>query len=311
MDGFINLEKGQTNKSFRLDRMQLLAEKAGHPENKLACIHVAGSKGKGSITTMLASILEEAGLIPARYVSPHIIDYRERVGLAFSNFPEHIYVQAGERLREILGIGLEKELLLPGEEEPTFFELMTLFFFLCAELYPCSTAAIETGMGGRLDATNIVTPLVSVISPIELEHTEFLGTSIAAIAAEKAGIIKAGRPVVIAEQSDAALEVFKAKALEMASPLYELGEELSIEDLHITKEGSSASLSFKNRDLFPLPLHPELPLAGEIQVKNAGLALLASRLAFPVITTSSSLGGFLKQSFPRVLSVYARPPPYL
>ncbi|MDR1587474.1 MAG: tetrahydrofolate synthase, partial [Treponema sp.] len=222
---FINLEKGQTPKSFRLDRMEFLAALAGRPERCAPSIHIAGSKGKGSVTGMLSSMLEAAGRRVARYMSPHVSDYRERISLGASFFDEDVYRAAGgevRRIAESLGAGNSGAGPFdPRHEEgegPSFFELLTLFFFLCARRGNCDVMVVETGMGGRLDSTNIVNPLVSVITVIELEHTEFLGNTLAAVAGEKAGIIKPGRPLVLGEQPPGALEVFRKRAAEKGSP---------------------------------------------------------------------------------------------
>ncbi|MDR1058808.1 MAG: tetrahydrofolate synthase, partial [Treponema sp.] len=196
---FINLERGQTVKSFRLERMEILAEAAGNPQNCAPVVHAAGSKGKGSVTGMMGAILSAAGYKTACYMSPHVADPRERISLGNRFFDEKVYTEAGRELREVSGRIRRSPEKFPlfdpawGEgEEPTYFELLTLYFFLCARFARCGAMVVETGMGGRLDSTNIVDPLAAVITLIELEHTEFLGTTLAEIAGEKAGIIKPG-----------------------------------------------------------------------------------------------------------------------
>jgi dihydrofolate synthase/folylpolyglutamate synthase len=182
----------------------------------------------------------------------------------------------------------------PGHEEaegPTFFELLTLYFFLCTRKARCDVLVIETGMGGRLDPTNVVDPLVSVITPIELEHTEYLGDTIAAIAGEKAGIIKPGRPLILAEQADEALGVFREAAAAQKAPLVFFPETAELQGLSIRREGTAFTLGFKNRDLFPGPLELSLPIPGEIQAKNAGLAVLAVKTAFPAIGETAIKAG--------------------
>jgi dihydrofolate synthase/folylpolyglutamate synthase len=281
---FINLERGQSSKSFRLDRMEILAERAGHPEKCAPVIHTAGSKGKGSVTGMIAAILEKAGYKTACYASPHVSDFRERIREGNKFFDEAIYLRAGEELRLITedlihsskpGYRIFNPSLESGEE-PTFFELMTLWFFLCARLSGCRFMAVETGMGGRLDATNIVDPLVSVITPIELEHTAYLGNTLAAIAGEKAGIVKAGRPLVLSEQEDEALEVFRKKTIETGSPLLYFPEKAGLKNILVTEEKTAFTLNFKNPGR-ELELSVSIP--GEIQAKNAGLAVLALKTA--------------------------------
>lgn len=297
IDTFINFERGQTSKSFRLDRIELLARLAGNPERCCPAVHVAGSKGKGSTTTMIASILAEAGLKTGLYVSPHVVDYRERVGLHGGPFPEAVYAQAGGELKAALDRALAAG-GLPGGEEPTFFELMTMLFFLCCRRAGCAAAAVETGMGGRLDATNILDPLVSVLTPIELEHAEYLGGTIAEIAAEKAGIVKAGRPVVAAAQRDEALAVFRKTAAERGSPLRYLPEEASLDGLAVDRDGTRARVTFRDRSLFPDPLAFRLRLVGKIQAANAALAALAVRLAFPSVSDAAIVTGLEKAALP-------------
>ncbi|MDR3167947.1 MAG: tetrahydrofolate synthase, partial [Treponema sp.] len=225
---FINLEQGQTPNSFRPERMELMAALAGHPEGSAPVIHVAGSKGKGSVTGMVSACLDAAGIKTARYMSPHVTEYRERITVGDDFFDEAVYVAAGNELRslaEVLTDRSQREYRLfnPGEEGgegPTFFELLTLYFFLCARLGRCEAMAVETGMGGRLDPTNVVDPLASVITVIELEHTEFLGGTLAAVAGEKAGIIKPRKPLILAEQSPEAREVFFKTAAARDAPLW-------------------------------------------------------------------------------------------
>ena len=315
LDGFINLERGQSKNSFRLDRMELLARLAGNPERTAPAFHVAGSKGKGSVTTMIASILEEAGFAPGLYVSPHVTDYRERLGYAHGPFPEDLYAAAGEELREVVDAALAGEPGkmsgegLPGGEEPTFFELMTLLYFLACRRAGCGALAVETGMGGRLDATNIVDPVVSVITPIELEHTEYLGSTLGAIAGEKAGIIKRGRPVIVSAQEPEALAVFRAAAAPAAAPVRYLPEEVRIDGVSIDRDGTSATLAFSDRRLFPRPLVVRLSLVGEVQAKNAALAALAVRLAFPDVSDAAVAAGLKSARLPARFERLADDPP--
>jgi len=307
---FINLERGQTGKSFRLDRMEYLAKKAGHPEGSFPLIHVAGSKGKGSVTTMIAGILTAGGYRTGRYVSPHVTEYRERLALGSGFFDPPVYVKAGEELRSLVN-QLTSEARLPGPsmaalfdgrralgEEPTFFELLTLYFFLCAREAGCTAAAVETGMGGRLDATNIVDPVVSVIMPIELEHTEYLGSTLQAIAGEKAGIIKNQRPVVVAEQEPEALEVFKNVVLQRNGSLRYLPQEVRLDQIRVDREGTSARLRYTDHSILPHPLDLRLKLVGEIQAYNAAVAILAAKLGFPELREEDILRGLEEVQLP-------------
>jgi dihydrofolate synthase/folylpolyglutamate synthase len=258
--------------------MEHMASLAGHPEHCASCIHIAGSKGKGSVTAMIASILEAAGLRTARYMSPHISDFRERISLGNSFFDEQVYCAAGEELRDLAENKIPAakiSLFDPANEEgeaPTFFELLTLFFFLCAKHGDCATMVVETGMGGRLDCTNIVDSAVSVITLIELEHTAILGKTIVHIAGEKAGIIKAGRPMVLAKQMVQALEVFRKKAAEKNSRLFYFPELAVIDNFNVNTGGTDFSIKFSgDNDAREF----SVPIPGTIQAENAGLAILA------------------------------------
>jgi dihydrofolate synthase/folylpolyglutamate synthase len=309
---FINVDRGQSVKSFRLDRTELLCEIAGHPERSAHSIHVAGSKGKGSVTGMIAAILTERGLRVARYTSPHVSEYRERITLGNDFLDEAVYAAAGEELRGL--VDSLKDPASPGyalfngdteeNEEPAFFELLTLYFFLCARRAGCDVMVIETGIGGRLDSTNVVDPLVSVITSIELEHTEFLGETIEDIAREKAGIIKQGRPLVLLDQGAEALEIFKKGVAEKNSPFIYLPEAARITSLVYDKEGTRFSLYLKRDGAAAESLELSIPIPGVIQGKNASLAILAVRAAFPdtdAVTIRKALGGFtLPARFERI-----------
>ncbi|MDR1900546.1 MAG: bifunctional folylpolyglutamate synthase/dihydrofolate synthase [Treponema sp.] len=278
---FINFERGPSGppdrglkaETFRLDRMEALAELAGSPQNCAPSIHIAGSKGKGSVTGMITAILAASGLRIAQYTSPDLGDRRERIKLGNSFFDEGIYVEAG---KELVRLAAKR-----SGEAPTFFELMTLLFFLCARKSRCDMMVIETGMGGRLDATNIVEPLLSVITLIELEHTEYLGSTIAAVAAEKAGIIKKGKPLILAEQSPQALRVFRERAAALEAPLVYFPDAARMEGLRVHRGGTGFTLSFTSPRFFPRPLELSLPIPGEVQARNAGLAVLAAKTALP------------------------------
>ena len=289
---FINLERGQKPKSFRLDRMEILAELAGNPQKCAPSIHIAGSKGKGSVTAMLAAMLTAAGFRAARYMSPHVIDIRERLCLGDSYFSEQTYIRAGDELRDIVEEklpALKNPLFDSSREdgcEPTFWELLTLFFFLCARKEGCDVMVVETGMGGRLDSTNVLDPLASVITLIELEHTAILGKTITEVAGEKAGIIKQGKPLILAKQNEEALEVFKKKAEEKNSPLLYLPEIAEISNVDVSSRGTSFTIAFNaaGQSLLSAPLSLSIPIPGKVQAENAALAIAALKTAFPRLT---------------------------
>src|SRR5574344_631801 len=217
LDSYLNFEKLPQKNIFWLDTMQFLCQRFNHPESCAPSFHVAGSKGKGSISVMIASILEEAGCTTGLYTSPHILNFAERIGTAHGLFPDNIYESAVKQLMNSVDSIIPEE--LPGQRPVTWFELVTVFAFLCFKEAHVQQAVYEVGLGGRLDATNVITPKVCCIGPIELEHTEYLGDTVEKIAAEKGGIIKDGIPVIISPQKESVRAVFKSIADKQKAPL--------------------------------------------------------------------------------------------
>lgn len=281
---FVNLEAGVKPPDMRPERMEIIADASGNPERCAGAFHVAGSKGKGSITAMASAVLHEAGYRVARYLSPHITEYRERITIDNEFFDEKIYITAGEKLREIQN-KLEKSGEL--EPEPTFFELLTLYYFLCAKEGGCDALAVETGMGGRLDPTNIAQSRATVITGIELEHTDMLGDTIAKIAFEKAGIIKEKIPLILAEQVHRdgadAFEIFTKTAEERHAPLFYFPKIAAIENVKVSAAGTSWTLHPLSNDFFTSPVDLEIPLIGEVQALNTSLAIFAIRAGWQKI----------------------------
>ena len=314
LSGFTNLENGQTFRDFRLDRMTDLATLAGKPEKCAPSIHVAGSKGKGSVTGMIAAILEASGVRTARYQSPHVSDFRERISAGNDFFEDTVYTNAGNELKCLIEKYRLSGTFCNDGKEPTFFELMTLWFFLCSRIAHVDAMVVETGMGGRLDATNILTPLLSVITIIELEHTEYLGNTIAAIAGEKAGIIKSGRPLILAEQSAEALEVFSKNAFYKNSPLLYFPDIAGVKDLSVNKDGTTFSLSIKKCSAPGLDIENQtynklfIPMPGQVQAKNSCLAILAAKMAFPHVTEQHIREGLAGFSLPARFERISRTP---
>ena len=192
-----------------LTNAYLLANYLGNPEKKLKCIHVAGTNGKGSTSHMLASIFQEAGYRVGLYTSPHLKDYRERIKINGDEISEDFVCEF-----------INKNKTFFEANDMSFFEMTVGLAFDYFAKEKVDIAIIEVGMGGRLDATNIITPLVSVITNIGLDHTQFLGNTLEAIAFEKAGIIKTKIPVVIGEYTNETKPVFLAKAKENNSEIY-------------------------------------------------------------------------------------------
>ncbi|MDP2791850.1 MAG: folylpolyglutamate synthase/dihydrofolate synthase family protein [Rectinemataceae bacterium] len=270
---FVNVEKGQKTE-FKLDRMLYLAALLGNPQAGRLTIHVAGSKGKGSVSTMCANILHATGLRVGLYTSPHILRWKERIAFAENEMPEDLLIGAMEEVLPLVE-GRSPD-FFPGDELPTYFELTTLVAFCAFRASGCGAQVIETGLGGRLDSTNIVDPDVSVITPIELEHTQFLGDTISKIAFEKAGIIKAGKPVCVAVQKPEALEVFEAKAKAMGSSLYRLGKDIDFDGVRIDADGTNCRIFSMDGILPAAGLAVHCPMIGAIQAQNMALAALAT-----------------------------------
>ena len=235
---------------FGIDRMRGFAAALGHPESAVPAIHVAGTNGKGSVSAMLEAILRASGRRTGLYTSPHLVRLGERVQVNRRQLtPDEIVAYTAE-LRPIA----EKVSATAPEDHPSFFEFMTAMAFLQFARRKCDVAVIEVGMGGRLDATNIVSPEVAVITSIGLDHCEFLGDTLAKIAAEKAGIIKPGRPVAIGRLPAEAEAVIRAIAAERGAKV----------------------LSVRERFGDDMTRCPQTSLAGNYQRWNAATALLVS-----------------------------------
>ena len=198
-----------------LENIEHLASMAGHPEKKLKAIHIAGTNGKGSVAHLLASYFQELGWKTGLFTSPHLIDFRERIKINGKIIPEEKVVAFFEKYQPKI-----------AQIEPSFFEMTTILAFDYFAQENVDIAIIEVGLGGRLDATNILSPILSVITNISLEHTQLLGNSLAGIAREKAGIIKDDTPVVIGEYHSETYPVFEQIAAQKNAPLF-LAEEYS------------------------------------------------------------------------------------
>src|SRR5450631_2941116 len=192
-----------------LSNIHSLAGLLGNPERKFKSIHVAGTNGKGSTSHMLAAILQKAGYKTGLYTSPHLYDFRERIRINGRMIPEKQVTQFTERIRPVIDL-----------IEPSFFEITVAMAFEWFATESVDIAIIETGLGGRLDSTNIIIPEVSVITNISYDHMDLLGDSLQKIAFEKAGIIKAGVPVVIGEEQNESREVFLEAAEKNNSPIH-------------------------------------------------------------------------------------------
>lgn len=295
LDNYLNFEKLPQKNIFWLDTMQFFCEQFGHPECFAPSFHVAGSKGKGSVSAMIASILDEAGIKTGLYSSPHIIDFLERVQSARGFFSESVYESAAQELMQ--GVAKIKPEQLPAERPITWFELVTLFSFLVFRKACVGCSVFEVGLGGRLDATNVITPKICCITPIELEHTEFLGDTLEKIAFEKGGIIKENVPVVIAGQKDSVKDVFRKIATEKNAPIYFLDETVKNLSFSYDESGSFMNISFE-APVFSRIVKTRLRLLGEFQAQNAALAALAVKIAMPQISEETIEKGLSRAMLP-------------
>ncbi len=238
-----------------------LEEYAGNNYRKFKSIHIAGTNGKGSTSHMLAAVLQEAGYTTGLYTSPHLHDFRERIRVNGEMVPEDFVVSFTRSMEEAIRV-----------IEPSFFELTVSMAFAWFVQEGVEVAVIETGLGGRLDSTNIVLPELSVITNIGMDHMNILGPDLASIAAEKAGIIKKGVPVVIGEWNEITRPVFEAKAREMEAPLSLAGQEQVVVDWK--KNKSLLEVTVREKERQDAQLY-RLDLTGEYQVRNVRTVLQA------------------------------------
>ncbi len=240
---------------YGIDRMNLWLAQIGHPEAAVPCIHVTGTNGKGSTAAMLEAMLRAAGWKTGLYTSPHLVRLGERVQVDRVPLSEREIMAYAQELKPIA----EEASRTSPDDHPSFFEFMTAMAFLQFARKKCDISIIEVGLGGRLDATNVVQPEVSVITSIGLDHCDLLGDTIEKIAYEKAGIIKPGRPVVVGRVPPAAEAEIRRVAEQKASPVW------------------STRDSFGSR----LDAYPRSALEGDYQRWNAGTAALTARVLEP------------------------------
>jgi len=270
---FTNLEKvpSATKRTWRLDRMHALLAERGHPEVSPVGFHLAGSKGKGTTAAFLSSILSAGGYETGLFTSPHIADWRERITSNGVWFDEAVYTGAVRRLSEYwdhMNVGTRNHFIEQWGGEPSTFEWLTLAAFEIFREHTPRARVIETGLGGRLDSTNTWTPTASVLTLIELEHTEILGDTKALIAGEKAGILKPDVPAFTAPQTDEALAVFRRAANGVKAPLHVFDDEVGRLDIHISREGTEVQLDLKDGASY----RASLPLLGYAPGLNAAVA---------------------------------------
>ena len=270
--GFRNLP-GQ----FDLARMEDFMDILGRPHRAYPVIHVAGTKGKGSVSALCASALQAAGYRVGLYTSPHLEDYNERIQVHGTPISHQALIALVDEFRPFLDRGTKL----------TTFEITTALAFLYFARENVTAMIAEVGLGGRLDATNVVAPVVSVITSISYDHMQVLGNTLTEIAGEKAGIIKPGTPVVVSPQPDEAQQAIEAVAREHGSPLIRVGTDLRYSPLSRNLDGQTFQVWRSGNQTGPPtadePLELSIPLLGAHQVDNAATA-------FATLQTASGRG---------------------
>ncbi|MEZ5001259.1 MAG: folylpolyglutamate synthase/dihydrofolate synthase family protein [Bacteroidales bacterium] len=272
-----------------LDNTHALDRYFGHPHRRFRSVHIAGTNGKGSVSHMIASILAESGYVTGLYTSPHLRDFRERIKVNGVPIGEEFVVSFVNDNREIL-----------ERLKPSFFEMTVAMAFHYFAASNVQVAVVETGMGGRLDSTNIITPLLSVITNIGLDHTQFLGPDLESIAGEKAGIIKEEIPVVIGETADETRGVFERVSREKGCSISFADSNFRVETLSRNLELGTSVVNIFSRDVLAYgDLH--IPFAGKYQEKNIQTVMqsvetLRLNLDIPDRSVANGFSGTIKNT---------------
>ncbi|MFD1426425.1 dihydrofolate synthase/folylpolyglutamate synthase [Kroppenstedtia sanguinis] len=291
-----------------LERMEWVLERLNHPERRLKFIHIAGTNGKGSTAAMVSSVLQEAGYPVGMFTSPYLHHWGERITLDGEPIPEKSFIYWADQVAQWV-----EEMDREGVGRISPFEFWTLvaILYFAKEAVPWFVVW-ETGLGGRLDSTNVVYPLVSVITNVGHDHTHILGGTLTQIAEEKAGIIKPGVPVITACEEEEALSVLSTVAEEKQCRLYRLHQEFDVNSRISGKEGESFSFSSPFRPLDRV----QIPLRGKHQVKNGAVALMTLEILrkyyATVLEEAEILKGMEKVRWPgRLEEISQRPSVWL
>src|SRR3989338_4337894 len=252
--------------TFSLDRMVKMLEYAWNPHKSFPSIHIRGRKGKGSTSIMMSIILEHAGLVSGLFTSPHLIDLKERIQINHQNMSEEEFACVLNDIRPYIQHLRDTE----PSASPTFFEILTAVTMIYFKKEHVEMAVLEVGLGGRLDSTNVVTPLLSIITNVGFDHTAILGNTLSSIAYEKAGIIKQGVPVVSAVESPEALLVIEKTCKEKNARLYLLGRDIWVEEVQSIHENKSALHGYNHRAISDFVVSAESNILG---LRNTDLSL--------------------------------------
>jgi dihydrofolate synthase/folylpolyglutamate synthase len=302
---FINLEKDPvyfSSKTYKLDRMAFLLDRFSNPQVHFKVIHLAGSKAKGSTAAFIASVLFKAGKKTGLYTSPHVSSILERIVIDQKQVDEELFIHLVCQIKDFIEYTPLSH--FPNKMKPTFFELLTLLCWLAFREAHCEYVVLETGLGGRLDATNIVEPLATVITPIEIEHEDILGKTIEKIAREKCGIMKINVPVFCAKQVPPVKKVIKQEASLKKADLFMLEDELAGLDVRVSAKGTEFAMKLKNTKQQQF----SLKLLGDFQAENAALAYLTLHTLMPDLSMVFFRQGFANTFLPGRMEVLRRKP---
>lgn len=300
---------------FDLGRMQEFMNVLGNPQNDYPIIHVAGTKGKGSVSALCASALKESGGRVGLYTSPHLQDYAERIQVDGMPIPHD----------ELIALVEEVKPNIASSPEITTFEITTALAFLYFARREVSAAVMEVGLGGRLDATNVCDPLVTVITSISYDHTDLLGDTLSEIAGEKAGILKPGVPVVVSPQEEEALQAINRIAAEREAPLIQIGDDYRYRPLERSLQGQTLLVWHKSdqtrMDKYSEgsnsawePVQLTIPLLGVHQLENAVTAYATLQVAAQHGIRVTDLGisqGFRNVKWPARFEILRQDPPLI
>ena len=299
VDNSMTHQQNLSPENFDLSRVYSFMELLGNPQLRYPVIHVAGSKGKGSVCALCAVALEAQGYKVGLYTSPHLRDFEERIQINGQSISRKDFVSLTDEIKKHVSA-------IP---DLTTFEIATALGFWYFARQKVDVAIIEVGLGGRLDATNVVQPIVTVITTLLLEHTYILGDTLAEIAAEKGGIIKHNIPIVLARQDESAQKVVVSIASEKKAPLIEVGIDVPYHQVTASLDGQTFNIG---KDQVQINL--QIGLLGPHQIDNAAVAytaLITARKAGLFVTDAAIKKGFAQAAWPGRFEVLRRDPPLI
>lgn len=285
----------ETRIKWGLDRISRMLEALGSPQRRFRALHVGGTNGKGSVSAVAASVLREAGYRTGLYTSPHLVEYRERIRLDGVPIP-----------RELIRACAAEIAPLAESQGASFFEATTALAFAALARAGAEVVVVEVGLGGRLDATNVIEPEVCAITNVAFDHAQYLGETLREIASEKAGIIKRGVPAVVGLLPDRLLDLVEARAAEVSAPLFLVGRDAATEAVQV---GPHSTRFTYRSSRFPEGIKLDTPLLGAHQANNATLALLMLEQFAPQLDEKTIRAGVAAVDWPGRFQVLSGPGP--